>query len=171
VCVWGGYNQVQIPDAQKHSLVLKQDLAAMEFIKSELPEDSQFLAEAMTVPSEYSIMGNDAGWWIPFYTLRQNNVPPRYAFLNEIPISPDYNQRMVTLVRTIELFPIPSLESKKLLCSEGITHLYIGQQQGQVSFGNDPLFTDDQLKDSPMFSLQFKKANVRIYQFDRSVCQ
>ncbi len=115
VCVWGGYNQVQIPDAQKHSLVLKQDLAAMEFIKSELPEDSQFLAEAMTVPSENSIMGNDAGWWIPFYTLRQNNVPPRYAFLNEIPISPDYNQRMVTLVRTIELYPIPSIELIKII--------------------------------------------------------
>jgi hypothetical protein len=167
---WGTIKQSTIADPEFYALVTQQDLRALKFIKNNVPEDSLFLVEAMSIPPGDSIVGNDAGWWLPLLSKRSNLVPPQYAHLNEIPAEPGFNQRIVNLVRTLEEEPIPSTNAIQILCDEGITHAYIGQKEGKVSFGNKPLFTEAQINESNSFTLLYELDQIRIYQFDRSIC-
>jgi hypothetical protein len=53
--------------------------------------------------------------------------------LTEQPISLDYSQRVVALVKTLEQTPLTSPSGIRALTDWGITHVYIGQRQGLSS--------------------------------------
>lgn len=66
-------------------------------------------------------------------------MPPQYALLAEKPHPADYSQRMVDLVASLETLSPASPEGVRLLCDNGITHIYIGQRRGEVGMGAHPL--------------------------------
>ena len=156
---------------RQYELVSPADLIAMEWIETNLPQDALFLVEGFRIYGGTSIVGSDAGWWLPFYTGRANTIPPQYALLNEQPLAPDYNRRMVEGVAELETAALDSDAGLQAMCRQGITHLYIGQFRGAVGAGPEQLLLSwDQAQQQPALELVYARDRVQIYIFDRSVC-
>jgi len=156
----------------EYSLAVRPDLGAMAWIEQNVPEDARFLVEGYRIYAGRSVVGSDAGWWIPLFTKRQNTMPPQYALLNEVPNSPDFSARMVALVAWLEENPIMSPESLELLCDEGITHVFIGQRGGRIGADASQLFSPQELIAAGVdFSLIYHQDAVYIFALDQAVCR
>ncbi len=137
----------------------------MEWIRVHLPDNADFLVERIIYKGK-SILGSDAGWWIPLLAHRQNSIPPQYALMNAS-IQPNYTQRLIALVNKLQAISPGSEQGVSLLCSEGITHVYIGQEQGRVanrvmSLGPQ-LFSPDELLSSQDYSLLYHQDRVYVF--------
>lgn len=97
-------------------------------------------------------------------------MPPQYALLNEQPSPADYTERVVGLVAALEQSSPASPAGEAALCAEGITHVYIGQGQGQVGWGGQSLLSLDALRASPAFTLVYQRDLVSIFAFSRASC-
>ena len=98
-------------------------------------------------------------------------MPPQYALLNETPFHKGYSAEVIQLVSTLKDTPLPAPQALEKLCSFGITHVYIGQTQGQSGIGVSPLFTAQELDASQAFKELYHQDRVHIYAFDRSRCE
>jgi hypothetical protein len=154
-----------------YAMVTRPDMRAMAWIEEQTPTDSLFLVEGFRIYNGDSAVGSDAGWWIPLLANRQNTMPPQYAMLNEISTPPDYTQRVVDLVAHLETTPPTSPESLRVLCDWGITHIYIGQGQGEVGIGVNQLFSPYELAPSPYFNLIYHQDRVHILELNPQDCE
>jgi hypothetical protein len=168
---FGTFNQSRIADPGFYAMLTRPDQRAMNWINKNLPKSAYFLLEALRLPSGDSIVGTDGGAWLGLLTSRKNTVPPQYALLNEIPEDPKYNAMIVNLVAELENRPIDDPEIQKILCDEGIEYVYIGQRQGKVSFGNTPIFTEEELLASPYYIPIYREDRVSIYKQTPSACK
>ena len=165
---WGTIEQRKIVDT-RFVMVTSQDQVAMDWIAQNTPPDAVFLVESYLILNGASAVGADAGWWIPLLAGRANTMPPQYALWAERPIEPGYSQKVVELVTQIRQTGLVGLETIDLLCRWGITHAYIGQEQGMVGFGAVQLFSTEDLERVP-FAQVYLNNRVLIYAFDRTVC-
>jgi hypothetical protein len=170
VSILGALGQRNIAKPATFAMVTRPDNRAMVWIRENTPENARFLVEGFLIYNGASIVGSDAGWWIPLLAHRKNTMPPQYAILNESPIQPDYTQRMVTLVKKLETIPLDSPEGVELLCGEGVTHVYIGQGQGKVGFGVMQLFSPDELLDSQDYRLLYHQDRVYVFALKAGIC-
>ena len=167
IASWFGWQQRLILNQQQYALVTPPDLSAFSWIKNQTPTDTQFLVQGF----EYrgTAAGSDAGWWLPLLTGRDNMIPPQYAQFNEASQPPDYTQRVVELVTTLENHPINEPESISALCNWGITHIYHGQGQGKV--GGPPLYNPAELDAAPaLFTQVYHQDRVSIYALNPASC-
>jgi hypothetical protein len=58
-----------------------------------------------------------------------------------------------------------------MLCHWGITHVYIGQGQGLVSFGNTQLFSPQELMQTASFRLVYHEDRVYIFSLEPEACE
>lgn len=149
-------------------MVTRPDLSAMDWIARNTPADALFLAEGYRVYGGTTAVGADAGWWLPLLTRRANTMPPQYALANEAPLRPGYSQAVVDLVATLEQHRLDSPEALGSLCAFGVTHAYVGQGQGLVGLGAQQLFSPDELRASPYFTMVYAQDRVRIFALDRT---
>lgn len=170
IALLGAYWQRGIIQPMTYSMVTRPDLRAMNWIKESTPPEARFLVEGFRISSGLSIVGSDAGWWIPLFTGRANTMPPQYAILNEKPDPTDLNQRLVNLVNLLENFSPASTEGFDGLCREGITHVYIGQGQGLVGLPARQLFTPEMFMNSPGFNMVYAQDRVRIFAVQTRLC-
>jgi hypothetical protein len=170
---WGLVHQVNIVDSD-YILVTDPDLAAMDWIGANTPEDARFLVNGFLIRDGASAVGSDAGWWIPLLANRQNTMPPQYALLAETPIDPTYSRDVVDLVTRLQETPLSSPEAISLLCQQDISHVFVGQRQGQVGSAVGwlavPLVLPDELLANPAFSPLYHQDRVWVFAFDRSIC-
>jgi hypothetical protein len=155
-----------------YSYITRPDTLASEWIREYIPQDSLFFVEGIMY-KWHSILGGDAGWWLPLLAGRKNTMPPQYALLNEEPIQPDYTKRMVSLVESMQTIPIDSLQAISMLCEEGVTHVYIGQLQGWAALkmlGAPQLFSPTILLNSPYYSEIYHQDRVYVFSLNRSYC-
>jgi hypothetical protein len=167
--VWAAAGQAKIVQPS-YVMVTRPDVRAMAWIRENTPPESRFLVEGFRIYDGYSAVGADAGWWIPLLAERENVLPPQYALLNEVPIDVGYTQRVVDLVAHLETNSPASPEGLQTLCDWGITHVYVGQGQGQVGSGATQLFSPDILAISPAFTTVYRQDRVHIFRLDPSVC-
>ena len=156
-------------------LVTRPDMEAMEWVRQHTPADAQFLINGLVYTDGYSVVGGDAGWWLPLLARRANSIPPQYALFTAAPIEPRYTQQVNDLVHTLLAHPPTTAEGTQALCDFGITHVYIGQQRGMVVAAlpiqpDKPMLDVAELTGSDLFELLYQQDRVRIYQFDRSAC-
>jgi len=170
IAVLGALGQRNNAVPATFAMVTRPDNRAMVWIRENTPENARFLVEGFLIYNGASIVGSDAGWWIPLLAHRQNTMPPQYAILNEVPIQPDYTPGMVALVKKLETIPLDSPQGVELLCGEGITHIYIGQGQGKVGFGVAQLFSPDELLDSQDYSLLYHQDRVYVFALKAGIC-
>jgi hypothetical protein len=166
---WGAVKQSNIVDSD-YIMVTEPDLAAMDWIQTNTSEDVRFLVNGFLIDRGRSIVGSDAGWWIPLLAGRQNTMPPQYALVSETPIDSSYNQDVVNLVARLQEVPLSSSEGHSLLCQQEISHIYVGQGQGRVGFGAIALFGPDEMLGDSAFSPLYHHDQVWIFAFDRSIC-
>jgi hypothetical protein len=153
-----------------YSLVTRPDMRAMTWLRANAPTGSRFLVEGYTVQNGASVVGSDAGWWLPLIAGRANTMPPQYTLLNEKPAEPGYNQAIVGLVSLLERAPLGAPETLSRLCQMGVTHIYLGQLQGLAGYGAKQLYSAAELDNQPAFVPVYAADRVRIYQLAPGVC-
>ena len=166
---WAASRQATIVET-RFIMVTRPDMRAMDWIRANTPPPSRFLVEGFRVYGGTSAVGADAGWWIPLLGRRANTMPPQYALVNEIPSEAGYTQRVVGMVAQLEKVSPTSPEGLRLLCEWPVTHVYVGQGQGEVGAGASALFTPEELAGSPSFKLVYHEDRVYIFALDRSYC-
>jgi hypothetical protein len=166
----GAWQQRNISQPDKFAMVTNPDIRAMNWIREEIPIGSRFLVEGFRAYWGTSIVGSDAGWWIPFFTEMENTMPPQYALTDEVPIEKGYSEKLVALVAQLEQNKINTFAGIKLLCDFNITHIYIGQEQGMVGNFGSPLFTPTELEDSSALRLIYHQDRVYIFSLNEAIC-
>ncbi|HMR64411.1 MAG TPA: hypothetical protein PKE64_10410 [Anaerolineae bacterium] len=114
--------------APERQLVTASDVEAMTWIRQNTPEDALFLINYGFAYSNSSIVGTDAGWWLPLLAHRQNLIPP--LSFQEVPYPSDFNSNLFH--RALSQNDLYGPAGYELLQEAGITHIYLGQQSGQV---------------------------------------
>jgi len=167
--VWGGRGQITVVQPF-FRMVFPADEVAMRWIQENTPPDARFLVNGFLIYYGYSSVGSDAGWWIPLLTQRANTMPPQYALLNEKSLAPGYTQAVTQLVTDLQLVSPTSPEGLQLLCQQGITHAYVGQGRGMVSYEAVFLLPVQELMASPSFELIYQQDQVKVFALDDKVC-
>jgi hypothetical protein len=168
---WGAYKTLAISDPG-YDLVKPADWDAMAWIRANTPEDARFLVNGFSIYEGRSVVGSDAGWWIPLLAGRKNTMPPQYALLNETETEPGYGQRMVDLVNGLRRTPLSTPEGLRLVCDEGITHVYVGQAEGRVGVPPpEPLFTAQEMLSSPAFEEVYHRDRARVFALTDMACR
>jgi hypothetical protein len=170
--ILGALGQRNIAKPDTFAYVSRPDILAMAWIREHLPEDAHFLVEGL-IYQNTGIIGSDAGWWLPLLAGSQNSMPPQYATA-EVPIEPGYTQRLVALVNKLKNISPGSAQGVSLLCSEGITHVYIGQGQGKVALRamnlGPQLFSPGEFLSSKYYSLLYHQDRVYVFGLNSSIC-
>jgi len=171
VAIWGAVKLRTISKPNEFALVTRPDARAMTWINQNVPTQALFLVESFRIYNGWSAVGSDAGWWISLLTKRENSMPPQYALLNERPFPPDYTERVVKLVGDLETISLESSEGIQLLCNNRITHVYIGQGQGEVGAGVQQLYAPEELEKNPSYDLIYNQDRVYIYALNQEICE
>lgn len=167
--VWAAWTQQQIVRPE-FVMLTRPDLRAMEWIEANTPSTARFLVEGFRIYNGQSAVGADGGWYIPLLTHRSNTMPSQYALLDEQPNPITYTQYVVDIVAALESTSVASSEVTRRLCEWGITHLYVGQGQGQVGVGARQLFSPKALMRNPALSLVYAHDRVSIFALQTSAC-
>ena len=168
--LWGARDRLHTVN-RYFEMVTQPDQAAMDWIADHTPPDAVFLVNGFSIYDGLSAVGSDAGWWLPLLAGRRNTMPPQYALFNERAEVPGYRESVVALVRQLEQQPLAVPESLAAVCDLGVTHLYVGQLQGQVgSPPPTPLFTAAELRASPDFELLYHQDRVWVFVLAQGVC-
>lgn len=167
---WGSKNQITVQNPQAFALVTPPDVEAMSWIRNNTQGNARFLTEGFSIYNGLSAVGADAGWWIPLLANRSNTMPPQYALFNEKPIESDYSQRVIDLVRGFEKESPASSAGIRLLCNWGITHVFIGQRQGNVGAGVKQLYSAETFTSSKIFTPIYHQDRVFVYALNRQAC-
>ena len=169
---------VQVVDRVASDLVGYPDLRAAGWIRDNLPEDAVFLINGIVYHGT-SVVGGDAGWWLPLLTGRGVTIPPQYALVGEKTTIPGYTKAVNGLVPVLEHEGLDTPEGELAVCQFPIpvTHVYLGQRQGVVDTWLEradqvgrPMLDADELLDNPRLDLVYRQDDVWIFEFDRSVC-
>jgi len=166
---WGAIGQLGVVQPE-FVMVTSPDVRAMAWVRDHTPRQARFLVEGFRIYAGRSIVGADAGWWLPLLAGRENTIPPQYAILNERSEQADYSRWMVELMAHLETASPKSAEGLRLLCDAGITHIYIGQGQGLVSREKLQLFEPEDFADSPFFQLLYRQDRVYVFALAPQAC-
>ncbi len=169
--IFGAWQQRSLNEVEVYGLVSFPDLRAMDWIRKNTPEGALFLVEGFSNYNGNAAVGSDAGWWLPFFTRRSNNIPPQYALLNEVPIDPQYNRRVADLVVLLEQEALSTPAARQALCEWQFDYVFIGQGQGMVSLGGKQLFSPQEVLASPDFEVVYHEDGVWIFQVDQAICE
>jgi len=166
----GAYQSIRRSDPA-YDLVKQADLDAMEWIRTHTPPNTRFLVNGFSIYDGQSVVGSDAGWWIPLLTERANTMPPQYALINERETEPGYGRRIVELQAALRRTPLTTPEGLGWLCDEGITHVYVGQVEGRVGVPPpEPLFTAEEMLATPAFEPVYHWDKVWIFALTNGAC-
>ncbi|MBS1252792.1 MAG: hypothetical protein MAG451_01834 [Anaerolineales bacterium] len=138
-----------------YQLVTPADGEAMAWIREYTPDGAKFLVNSFTAFGGHTVVGDDAGWWIPYLAGRRNTVPPAIYGL-EVPRDPGYPTRVRDFHRAVTSQPPDSAETLNMLRANGITHVYIGATGGERL---DPTV----LMESPAYEPVYQRDGVMIF--------
>jgi hypothetical protein len=159
---WGMTMRLNDITPTRYTFVTPADLHAAAWIETHTAPDAHFLINGF-FPNEAAVVGSDAGWWLPILARRQVTVPPLLYIAEQGP-RPDYRQWVNQLYAILYERGLEHPETLELLRERGITHVYIGQQQGTV--GNSQAaqrLSAETLTRSPHFRTVYHTEQVWIF--------
>lgn len=145
----------------EHALLTRPDLQAANWIEEYLPGDAKFLVNSFFAYSGTLVVGSDGGLWLPLLTTRESTQPP-LLYGSERATDPQYVQFTNSLITLIEEKGIDHPEVLQELKNRNITHIFIGQQQGQVNT-TSPLLDPQDLVESRFFRPIYHQDRVWIF--------
>ena len=163
--LWGASLRLGDVDIAQHALVTRPDLHAAEWIREHTPEEAVFLVNSFFAYGGTSVVGSDAGWWLPLLARRSTTLPP-LTYASERGPRPDYREWVNSLTAEILQAGIADPKVLDKLARRNVTHVYIGQQQGQVNYSG-PRLTAIALRDSPKFKEIYHQDRVWIFEIAR----
>jgi hypothetical protein len=145
------------------ALVTYPDTRAANWVKTNLPRDARLLVNAFPAFYGTSVVGADAGWWLPILAQRSTTLPPlNYAVENE-PF-PGFRQSVNQLVADIQQYGLDDSRVRSELSLRGVTHVFVGQRQGSLNNPYPPLLDPAALNASPHFRLVYRQDRVYIFE-------
>lgn len=163
ILAWTAPLQPRLIQPQTYSLVTPADLKAAKWIKANTPDTARFLINSFPAFGGFSAAGSDAGWWLPLTAGRATTLPPlNYSF--ELGDRPDYRTWINSLVEAVLAKGTDHPDVLAMLAQRGVTHVYIGELQGQVNY-NGPAFLDPQeLGHSPNYRPVYHQDQVWVFE-------
>jgi hypothetical protein len=163
--IWGLINRIRDINIPNFELVTRPDLRAMEWIRDNTPIDARFLINSFSAYEDSSIVGSDAGWWLPLLAQRQSTVPP-LTYVAEQAKTPDYAQKIKEFYEKINENGINDPEVLNMLKEEGINYVYVGQRHGSVNNPGPPLLDLEILNSDQHFQLIYHQDRVWVYKIN-----
>jgi hypothetical protein len=140
-----------------YQLFTPADRKAMEWIRREIPADAKFLVNSF--PAFTSLYaGSDGGWWLPFLTGRQSNLPP-ITYGTEAGEQPDFVASIKRLNAGIQEHVVASAATASLLHELGFDYLYDGPAANPPSEYINPAA----LARSPFYTVIYQQQGVTIW--------
>ncbi len=147
------------------ALAVRPDMRAATWIQANTPEDAHFLVNSFFAFGDSLVAGSDGGLWLPLLAGRSTTLPPINYTLEDGP-RPDYVAWTNALTAAIQAKGISDPDVFAMLKERGITHVYIGQQQGRVN-SPGPLIDPEQLQADPHFTLLYHQDQVYVFQVNQ----
>ncbi|MFZ5917799.1 MAG: DUF6541 family protein [Chloroflexota bacterium] len=166
VCVlglWGGAQRFTDVEPATHALLTRQDLAAMGWIRAHVPPDARFLINSLRAYGGRAVVGSDGGWWLPLLTGRANTVPP-LTYSLEQGSEPGYFEQVAAFADRLQGAALDAPETRAWLRQQGVTHVYIGQQQGRVNYSGSEVLDADALLDSRYYRPVYHEDEVWVFE-------
>ena len=160
--LWGARQRLWDIRPFEHALVTRPDMRAAGWIRANLPPDARLLVNSFFAYGGNAIVGSDGGWWLPLLANRGTNLPP-LEYTLEKPPNADYIKWINGLTGEIKAKGILHPDVTAALEERGITHIYLGQQQGRVN-NPEALLDAGQLLSSPLFKVIYHQDRVWIFQ-------
>ena len=146
-----------------HTLLTRPDMRAGNWIDQNLPPDAKFLVNSFFAYGGTLVVGSDGGWWLPIITNRDTSQPP-LTYGAEQGIIPDYVTYTNNLVALIQENGLSHPDVLTELRERDFTHIYIGQQQGQVNITSPPMLNLNELLNEPYYKLIYNEDRVWIFE-------
>lgn len=162
--VWGANKRRADLDTFQHMLITRPDIRAAEWIQDNLNETTGYLVNSFFAYGDSLIAGSDGGWWLPLQANARTTLPPLNYGSENGPV-PNYAKRVNALTVAVEQLGIDDPVVIEMLETREITHVYIGQRQGEVN-NNNPLLDITQLIDSPHYDQIFHQDRVWIFRIN-----
>lgn len=157
--IWGAKFRLSFFEP-KNQLVTDSDLAAMAWVKENIPPEATFLINHTFVYNNSTIIGTDAGWWLPLLAHRQNLILPMSAQEIREPDTFKANK----FFRQLDKLDLSNLSGYTFLKDHGITYIYIGGRQGQVwNETHSTVLDAEALKQSGFYQEIYNQDNVVIF--------
>jgi hypothetical protein len=127
LAAWGGWHMIDVIQPAT-VLATSADLAAIEWIRENLPTQAKILINAQPW-ADNTYVGSDGGYWIGVLARRQTTLP-----LLDYPFAgPDYVQAVNSLAERIANGPDwESAGWRVMLLRRGVTHVYSGALGGPI---------------------------------------
>jgi hypothetical protein len=161
--VWGAGQRLSDIDPATHALVTRPDLRAAAWIRENTPPGSRFLIDAFPAYGGTSIVGGDAGWWLPLLAGRSTTIPP-LAYSTELSLDSDIRAEIKALAERAEGNHWDDPALLDLLAEQGVTHVYVGQRRGAVNQARTRTIVPEQLLASPSYRAVYHQDRVWIFQ-------
>jgi hypothetical protein len=117
---------------ENYALVTRPDVRAAKWITENISADARFLVNSFLAYGNTTVVGSDGGWWLPLLAYCSTTLPPINYASEDGPKS-GYREWINALTETVNAQGIDAPETLTLLEERSITHVYIGQRQGQVN--------------------------------------
>lgn len=125
---WGASESARVVNPY-FQLVTSADLSAMDWIRQNTPASARFLANSERAFNGTTVVGTDAGWWLPLLARRQNNVPPM-IYATERSWPPGFAEKTNQLEEIVRTSGPASPRALDALRAAGVTHVYVGSRAG-----------------------------------------
>jgi hypothetical protein len=164
IALWGARLRVRDIQPAQFSLVTWPDMRAAAWIQENLPPEARFLVNSFFAYGGDVVVGADAGWWLPLLADRATTLPP-VNYGSEVGNRTDYRKWVNQLTAEIDANGITDPEVLQMLRDRGVTHIYIGQQQGRVNNAGN-ILEPEQLLRSPYFHPVYHQDLTWIFELD-----
>jgi hypothetical protein len=166
VGAFGAKARLQDVSIQPHALVTRPDLEAFEWIQVHTRPEAKFWVNSYFSYGNNVILGSDGGWWLPLLAHRSTTLPPMAYSFERGPV-PGYQREINVLTEMYYDLGIDHPEVLDLLRARGITHVYVGQQQGRANMKADRpyAFRPEGFVASPWYETVYHYDRVWIFEF------
>ncbi len=164
---WGILHRIRDLSIE-NALVTESDMNAMEWIREHTSPDARFLVNGFIAYGGTSLVGSDAGWWIPLLTGRANTIPPM-VHRSEASLDPTYRDRVQDDFLYLQEHPPTTPEGIRFLQERNVTYAYVGYGAGKVGNPGVPLLSASALQDHPAYLPVYSQGGTWIFELQAPV--
>ena len=164
--LWGARERALEVRPKAHALMTRADVRAMEWVRNNTSRDARFLVNTFFAYGDSVIVGSDGGWWLPFLTHRQTNLPPiNYGSEQgaRADSRADYREWINALPRMIQAKGMGDASVLAEMRARGIRYVYIGQRQGRVNYAGPYVLKPADLLTDARFRLVYRQDRVWVF--------
>lgn len=160
LALWGFSARMEDAQPAEYALVTHPDVRAANWLLANTGTGDRFLVNAFKAFNDSEVVGSDAGWWLPLLASRQTFLYPLNAgFEQESSATGSVDGQIVDAIQD---FGIDDPRVLDLLASQGLTHVFIGQQNGSVN-SDSPLLEVEDLLRSPDYIPVYHQDRIWIF--------